>query len=65
MAVSVLWTVLLAAALGWEAWCRSAGRGLPSLLDLSAALRRRRRGTLLLVAVWAFVGWHVFARYTL
>jgi hypothetical protein len=63
--VTGVWLALLAVALGWEAYCRLADRGWVSLHLIGAAVGRRRTGRLVLVLLWAFVGWHLFARYTL
>lgn len=65
MVIVVVWTALLGAAVTWESWCRFANRGWLRLSDLCTALARHRAGQLLLIAMWAFVGWHLFARYTL
>lgn len=65
MVVVVVWTALLGTAVAWETWCRLATRGWLRFGDLCTALAQHRAGQLLLIAVWAFVGWHLFARYTL
>jgi TRAP-type C4-dicarboxylate transport system permease small subunit len=64
MAVTILW-IMLAAAILWEVVCRRSGGRWTSLADLGARLGGRLPGVLVLIAIWAFVGWHVFARYTL
>ena len=64
MVVALVWTALLAAALAWECWCRLARPRWLGVSDLCFAVARHPVGKLLLIAVWAFVGWHVFARYT-
>jgi hypothetical protein len=65
MVVSIAWGVLLGAALAWEGWCRLARPRWLGVTDLCVALARHPVGKLLLIAVWAFIGLHVFARYTL
>ncbi len=65
MAVIVLWVTLVSAACVWEVLCRRTGGRWTSLADLGARLGGRLPGRILLIGIWAFVGWHVFARYTL
>lgn len=65
MAVTVLWVALLAAAVAWEIVCRCSGGRWTSLGELAGAMAARRAGLVILLVLWAFVGWHVFARYTL
>jgi hypothetical protein len=64
IAITGLWLAILAAVPLWAVWCRQRDQGWVRLGDLAAALGRTRSGRFLLVAGWAFVGWHVFARYT-
>jgi hypothetical protein len=65
VAITIVWLVLMASGLGWEAighrWPRRA-TGLGGVLSV---LWRRVPGRILLVVAWGFVGWHFFARYTL
>jgi hypothetical protein len=65
MVGAIAWTVLLGAALAWECWCRLARPRWLGVTDVCAAIARHPVGKLLLIAAWAFVGLHVFARYTL
>jgi hypothetical protein len=65
MVGAIAWIALLAAALAWECWCRLARPRWLSVTDLCLVMARHPAGKLLLIAVWAFVGLHVFARYTL
>jgi hypothetical protein len=65
MAVTVLWLVLAAFAAGWEMVCRRFGSRWTSLSELGSRAWASMPGRLLLVTGWAFIGWHVFARYTL
>ncbi len=65
MAVTVAWLVLAVAGLTWEIFCHRAGPRWTSLTSMGSALWGRPPGRLALIALWAFVGWHVFARYTL
>lgn len=61
----VAWILLAAGLLGWEAVCRRSGGTRPGLGQAVSAVWRRRLGRWALVAAWAFVGFHLFARYTL
>jgi hypothetical protein len=63
--VSFVWLALLAAGLLWELYCNLVDGRWVSLARVGAVIARSRAGRLLLVAVWAFAGWHLFARYTL
>jgi hypothetical protein len=63
--VSLIWLALLAAGLMWELYCNLVDRRWVSLTRVGVVIGRSRAGRLLLVAAWAFVGWHLFARYTL
>ncbi len=65
MAVTSVWLAVFAAAAAWEVRCHRSGSRWTSLSEVGARLFRSRPGRLLLVAGWGFVGWHVFARYTL
>ena len=64
MAVTIIWLGLALAAAGWEVRCRRSGGRWTCLTSLGARLGSRRYGRLVLIGVWAFIGWHVFARYT-
>ncbi|HUY29551.1 MAG TPA: DUF6186 family protein [Acidimicrobiales bacterium] len=65
MAATIAWLALLAAAAAVEAASHVRGarwRGISSVVrDLSS----RPVGRAALLGLWAFVGLHVFARYTL
>ncbi len=63
--VTAVWVALVVGCVAWEFAChRSEGRWV-SLVDIVDRLWASLPGRLLLVLIWAFVGWHVFARYTL
>lgn len=75
MAVTVLWLAVLGVGVGWEAYCHLAGRASSSspsgpdrrwatLTSLAARLWARPAGRVALILAWAFVGFHIFARYT-
>jgi hypothetical protein len=60
---TIAWLVLLGAMAALEGFGRSTGRLLtPSALV--ARLSRRLPGRIVVFVFWAFVGWHLFARYT-
>lgn len=65
MVVMIAWIVLAAAGLIWEIFCHLSGRRWTSLANIGSTLWSRLPGRLVLVVIWAFVGWHMFARYTL
>ena len=65
MAVTILWILLASAAVLWEVVCRRSGGRWTRLADIGARLGSRLPGRILLIGIWAFVGFHVFARYTL
>ncbi|HEY2043296.1 MAG TPA: DUF6186 family protein [Jatrophihabitans sp.] len=65
MVISVAWVVLLAAAVTWELYCGFVDRRWVSLTRIAAVVAQKPVGRLFLFAAWAFVGWHLFARYTL
>jgi len=63
--VTALWLGLMVATVGWGVWShRSRGRWT-SLAEIGARLGGSLPGRIVLLALWAFVGWHVFARYTI
>jgi len=63
--ISVVWLVLLAFVVMWELYCNVVDPRWVSLVRIGAVIGRSLAGRLLLLAAWAFVGWHLFARYTL
>jgi len=65
MPVIVAWLGLMAVGVVWEVHCRRSGPRWTSLSELCSRLGSRRGGRIVLLALWAFVGWHVFARYSL
>lgn len=62
--VSLVWVALLASGLAWEIYSRVDPRRV-SVSRIAAAVGASRLGRVLLIAAWAFVGLHLFARYTL
>jgi hypothetical protein len=65
MAVTATWVFLLVGGVAWEVVCRRPRSRWTSLAEIGARVSSSRPGRLLLVAGWGFVGWHLFARYTL
>jgi len=61
---NVAWLAILATALVWEAVCRRSNRNWTSLKAIAFQLWLKPIGRIAYIAVWAYVGWHVFARYT-
>jgi hypothetical protein len=64
MLVILSWLSLGVAGVAWEGWCRRAGSPWTSLGDLAARMWNHPLGRLALLTAWTFIGWHVFARYT-
>jgi uncharacterized protein DUF6186 len=65
MTVSLLWLALMASAVLWELYTTFVDPRRIGITRIGAAIGRHQAGRLLLVAGWAFIGWHLFARYTL
>jgi len=65
VAITVTWVALIVACAAWEIACHRSGGRWASLVDIIDRVWARLPGRILLVLVWAFIGWHVFARYTL
>jgi hypothetical protein len=63
MIVTAAWLALTAAGLALELVSRRSAR-VTSLGVIGSRIASRRLGRLGLVVAWAFVGWHLFARYT-
>jgi hypothetical protein len=61
--VTVTWVALVVVAVAWEVRCHRSDGRWTSLATIASRLWVSRPGRLLLVLVWAFVGWHVFARH--
>jgi hypothetical protein len=64
MPIIAVWVALLVLLLTWEFVCRRHPSRWTSLAGLGARLWGSVTGRAALLLVWAFVGWHVFARYT-
>ncbi|AII11145.1 DUF6186 family protein [Rhodococcus opacus] len=64
MVVTIIWLMLVGAGIGIELSSHLTGGRWSSLASVASSLWTRLPGRLLLVGIWGFVGWHVFARYT-
>jgi hypothetical protein len=64
MIVTGLWIALLATGVGLEVYRVGRHARYASLRGVIASLGTGRVGRLLPVLIWGWVGWHVFARYT-
>ncbi len=64
MIVAIAWLLLGAVAVSLEVAARR-GAHVSQLSEIAARLAGTALGRLVLVACWAFVGWHLFARYTI
>jgi hypothetical protein len=58
-----VWAALAVAVLAWT-WVTARSDRLPGLGEVVRRVRRRALGDVLLVAGWAWVGWHLFVRTT-
>jgi len=63
--VTVAWVGLIVAVVVLEVLARRHGARLVPLERLAGRLWRRPLGRVVLLGLWAFVGVHVFTRYTL
>jgi hypothetical protein len=63
MSVALAWLAIAVMVVIVEVVARKNGR-FSRIGDLGRLVASRPLGRLALVAVWAFVGWHLFARYT-
>lgn len=63
MTVAICWAALAVVALALEVAARR-GFAIVGMLELTVRFASRRAGRLLLLAAWAWIGWHLFARYT-
>ena len=63
MIVAIAWLALFLVALACELWAWQKD-GVASLGRVLASLWGHRVGRVVLVALWAFVGWHLFVRST-
>ena len=61
----ILWFVLLGASVAIEILARLVPAKLASLTEFGSRVTSRRLGRVLLALFWAFVGVHLFARYTI
>ncbi|MFC0449834.1 DUF6186 family protein [Rhodococcus jostii] len=64
MVVTIIWLVLIGAGIGIELYSHRTDGRCSTLASVASLLWTRLPGRLLLVGIWGFVGWHVFARYT-
>jgi Family of unknown function (DUF6186) len=62
---TIAWLALAGVGLAWELVCRRTRGRWASLGTIGSALGSRLPGRMALLALWGFVGWHLFARYTL
>lgn len=61
----MVWLALAVAGVVWEVRCRRPGSRWTSLADVGRRMGGGVPGRIALLVLWAFVGWHVFARYTI
>lgn len=63
--ITVVWLALLAFGAALEVLGRVAPTHVASASSIVAALWRRPVWRAAIVVAWAFIGWHVFTRYTI
>ena len=61
---TVGWFALAGAAVALECGCRASRGRWPDLVTIASAVWSRPVGRIALIVAWTFVGWHLFARYT-
>jgi hypothetical protein len=62
---TICWLLLLGASIGVELFARVRTTSTTTLARTGSLLATRISARVLLVLLWAFVGLHLFARYTL
>jgi hypothetical protein len=62
---TVVWSGLVVMGVAWEVRCRRPGSHWMSLSELGGRMGSGLPGRIVLLVLWAFVGWHVFSRYTI
>jgi Family of unknown function (DUF6186) len=65
MAGNIAWAAIAFAGVAWQIGCTLGWTGKAGIGRVLGRLNRRLPGRLLLFGAWAFVGVHIFARYTL
>ncbi len=65
MVGTAIWLGLIVVAGAWEVRCHRPGSRWTSLTGVGTRIGSSWPGRLALVVIWAFIGWHVFARYTI
>lgn len=65
MVVDAVWVVLLLAPAAMEVAARRWGPVSMAPSRVVATVGAKAPGMIVLVLVWGFVGWHLFARYTI
>jgi hypothetical protein len=64
MNASVIWLVLLVACVLIDVLGRLRPARISTLSRTTSMVARRTSGRVLLILLWVFVGFHLFARYT-
>jgi hypothetical protein len=65
MVGTACWIGIGVLTLGWELFSRRRGERFADLARIAAGIWRRPVGRVGLLVLWAFVGWHFFARATI
>ena len=64
MTVTAIWLALMVFVPAWEVVSRHSGGRWSSLGRIGSVIVARLPGRLGIVLLWGYVGWHLFARYT-
>ncbi len=59
---AVVWSVLFVAIVAWGLVTWRSQKSLPTFLDLVRRIALNRWGRVVLVIVWAEIGWHLLAQ---
>jgi hypothetical protein len=59
---AIVWILLVVAVLGWGVVTWQSGGRLPTFLELVRRIAFKRWGRVVLVIVWAEIGWHLLAQ---
>jgi hypothetical protein len=65
MNATALWVAILVAGIAIEVLARMRPNRVATLSRATSVVARRLSGRVILIALWIFVGFHLFARYTI
>jgi hypothetical protein len=62
---TILWVAIVVVGVAWGVAARYGHTGWPGLGRVFNRIGARRTGRVVILLAWAFLGVHVFARYTI